>query len=444
MKNMTEGSPSKALLYFAIPMVLGNLFQQFYNIVDSLIVGNYVGSNALAAVGASSSITFLFIAIATGACTGASVVISRFFGANKYEEVKKSITTIIIAILVLSLVFTCIGVLGSNVFLRLMNTPDNIYKDALDYLRIYFLGITFLFLYNAFTAIFNAMGDSKIPLALLILSSVLNIILDFIFVLKLGMGVKGVALGTLIAQGISALLSFLCLSVRLRKLKTEKAIYGFDWGILKSISYVAIPSALQQSIVSIGMILVQTLVNGYGEFVVAGYTVGTKIDNIAMVPILSVSNALSTYTAQNIGAKKLKRVDQGIKVGWIITLTIAIVTAILVFLFGNQIVGAFIDKNSDPSIIKVGVEYLRIVSVFYFVMGLMKIYTGILRGASDMLVFTVSTLANLVVRVGLAYMGSYWIGEKAIWWSIPIGWFVGFIIPYIRYKSGKWIGKQKE
>lgn len=439
---MTSGKPGKRLLYFAIPMVLGNLFQQLYNIMDSVIVGNYIGADALAAVGASTSITFLFIAIATGTGIGASVIISQYFGAGEYGKMKSAICTILISAVILSAVLTGVGLMINNKILELMRTPQMIFEDAATYLRIYFIGLIFLFVYNTLTAVFNAIGRSKIPLMFLIFSSILNIVLDILFVTKFKMGVAGVAIATLIAQGISAFLSSIVLVMIIRRFHQE-SFQMFDYTILKKICQVAIPSTIQQSIVSIGSMLVQTLVNGYGPVIVAGYTAAIKIDSIAIMPMVNVGSAVSTFTAQNIGAKKTERVYEGLKAALAMVFIIGAGIAFLLFLFGEQVIGMFVDTATNQDVIKVGVDYLRVVSVFYVVMGTMNNFNGVLRGAGDMKVFMICTLCNLGTRVILAYILAAFssIGARAIWWSIPIGWTVGLIVAVLRVASGKWKNK---
>ncbi|WP_418976295.1 MATE family efflux transporter, partial [Anaerotruncus massiliensis (ex Liu et al. 2021)] len=308
VRDMTAGSPSKILVTFALPMILGNVFQQLYNIVDSVVVGNFVGSDALAAVGASYPVTFLFIAVATGASIGCSVVISQFYGAKRITEMKSSVFTALTSMMTLSALLLLAGLLLARPLLLLMRTPGNIFSDADAYLRIYVAAVPFLFLYNTSTAAFNALGDSRTPLWLLMLSSVTNIFLDLLFVIRFGMGVPGVAWATLIAQALASLLAFFVLLRRLRRMPCEGKPHVFECERLRHICRVAVPSIVQQSIVSFGALFVQALVNGYGSDVIAGYTAATKIDSIAIMPMLNVGNAVSSFTAQNIGAAKPGRV----------------------------------------------------------------------------------------------------------------------------------------
>lgn len=440
-KDMTNGDPSKILFYFALPMVLGNILQQLYNIVDSMIVGNFVGAEALAAVGASYPITFVLITIANGCGIGCGVVISQYFGGKHIEKTKESIFTSIIFISAFSLFVMFFGLLFTDTILNLMNTPQDIFNDSCDYMKIYFMGVLFLFVYNIVNSSFNALGNSKTPLMFLLFSSFLNIILDLIFVAVFHMGVKGAAIATLISQGASSVLSLLVLLKSIRSIETKNKIKMFDFKILRNISKIAIPSILQQSIVSIGNLFVQALVNSYGAVVIAGYAAATKIDSITILPMANMSNAVSTFTGQNIGAGKLERIKKGYKAALIMIGVFCAFAAALLFLLGHRLIGMFVDSSSNAGVINIGSQYLRIVSVFYFFMGLMVITNGILRGSGDMKVFLASTLTNLSTRVIFAYGFAFLIGKEAIWWAVPFGWIFASIISVIRYKSGKWKNK---
>lgn len=435
--SMVTGNPTRALIAFTLPMVGGNLFQQFYNIVDSIIVGNVVGEDALAAVGASTAITMLFVMIAIGTGIGCSVVISQLFGANKLAEMKTAISTALLSILGFSIFLSLLGMFINKSILRLMGTPDNIFQDASAYLQIYFYGFVFLFLYNAFSAIFNALGDSTKPLLFLMFSSVLNIVLDLYFVAGLHMGVEGAAWATLISQAISAVLSFGFLMRKLKKIETE-SFEKYDAGMLKRMITVAIPTVIQQSIVSVGMLLIQSVVNRFGSTFLAGYTAAIKIDGIAITPMVAVGNAASTYVAQNMGAKKLERIGQGYRICLAMAAGIGLFIAVLLHFSGEQLVGLFMDSSTSRGAISIGAQYLSIVSLFYFVMGLMNVSNGILRGAADMKWFLACSLCNLAVRVILTYTLADVTGGMIIMWANPIGWFVGLLIAVFRYFQGGW------
>lgn len=439
--SMISGNPVKPLILFAIPMIVGNLFQQFYNIIDSIVVGNVVGEEALAAVGASTAITMLFVMVALGTGIGCSVVISQLFGAKQMERMKTAISTALISILGFSVILSILGMMINQGLMHLMGTPEDIFKDAAAYLQIYFCGFVFLFLYNAFSAIFNALGDSVKPLMFLIFSSLLNIGLDIFFVAKLQMGVPGVAWATLIAQGISAVLSFVFLMKKLRGIQTERFSY-FDREMLKSMIKVAIPTIVQQSIVSMGMLLIQAAVNRFGSTFLAGYTAAVKIDGIAIVPMVAVGNAMSTYVAQNMGANKPERIKTGYRICLAMAALIGLVIAVIFFFCGEQFVGLFLDSATGAEAIAIGAEYLSIISLFYFVMGLMNVSNGVLRGAADMKWFLTCSLVNLCVRVGLTYALADVTEGMIIMWANPIGWFVGLVIAVSRYAQGGWKKKR--
>lgn len=437
-RDMTTGSPGKTLFLFAIPMVLGNLFQQLYNIIDSIIVGNYVGADALAAVGASTTIVMLFVAIVTGLSIGGSVVIGQFYGAGSLKKVKSSVTTMLITAVVVSIILTLIGLVISGPILRMMKTPDYLVEDAKTYLNIYFMGFFFLFLYNALNAVYNALGDSKTPLVFLFFSSVLNVYLDIKFVTNLHMGVAGVAWATLIAQGVSAVLSLVWLTIRMKDILRLPDVKLFDMGLLKTICTMAIPSCLQQSIVSLGFVSVQALVNRYGGDFMAGYTAAVKIDSMAILPMVNVGNAVSNFTAQNIGAGKYERVGKGLKAGLILSTMIALAVSALLILCGDVLVGLFVDSELNPKVIETGTTYLRVVGVCYIIMGAMNNVNGALRGAGDVRRTFINTLCNFTTRVILAYGLASVVGPSVIWYSIPVGWTVALTMGVIRYRGGKW------
>lgn len=439
--NMVSGNPTKALIGFTLPMVAGNLFQQFYNIMDSIIVGNVVGEDALAAVGASTAITMLFVMVAIGTGIGCSVVISQLFGAKQLEQMKTAISTALLSILGFSIFLSLLGILINRQLMRLMGTPDNIFQDAAEYMQIYFFGFAFLFLYNAFSAIFNALGDSVKPLLFLAFSSILNIVLDLYFVAELHMGVPGVAWATLISQAISALLSFFFLMRKLRGIQTGQ-YERFDAQLLQSMIKVAIPTVVQQSIVSVGMLLIQSAVNRFGSTFLAGYTAATKIDGIAIVPMVAVGNATSTYVAQNMGAKKTERIPMGYRICLVMAAGIGLIIAIVLHFTGEGFVGLFMNADSSAEAISVGTSYLSTVSLFYFVMGSMNVSNGVLRGAADMGWFLSSSVCNLLTRVTLTYALADVTQGMIIMWANPVGWAVGLAIALIRYFQGGW--KEKE
>ena len=436
VKNLTEGKPLKLLFFFALPMVIGNFFQQLYNMVDSMVVGKFVGEDALAAVGSSFPVVFLAVAIAAGLSMGCTVVISQLFGAGQIREMKTTISTALIALGVIGLAIMAAGELAAGPLLKLLGTDADIMADSLTYLRIYFGGAVFLFLYNTF-------GDSNTPLKFLMVSALTNIGLDLLFVIRFHMGVAGVAWATLIAQGLCAVVSFFVLIKRMKDMESEPAAADkkfafFEANAARRIARVGVPSMLQQSIVSLSMMFMQGLVNSYGKVFVAGYTAATKIDTLAMMPNMNFSNAMSSYTAQNIGAGKDKRVVQGYKACLLMVLIFSLIITGIIYLFGPQLLSLFLNSGSEGSAMGYGLRYMKTVSVFYVLMGLMFVGNGLLRGAGDMGAFMLSSMSNLFSRVAIAYLLAHFIGSSAIWWSIPIGWGIGAIFSFIRVQSGKW------
>lgn len=455
-QNMLEGAPGRTLFLFAVPMILGNLFQQFYNMVDSIIVGQFVSEEALAAVGASYSLTTVFVMFAAGGGIGASVITSQYLGAGNLEKMKTSVYTALITFLGVGIGLGGIGFALNRMILSALNTPANILDMAGDYLGIYFLGLPFLFMYNILSSMFNSLGDSRTPLMLLIFSSVLNVILDLWFVISFGMGVSGVAIATVIAQGTSAVISFTLLMRKLRGYSAQEAQEAepsretapasarriFDPTILRSMVRIAIPSILQQSIVSIGMLLVQSVVNGFGSSVVAGYSAGTRIESICIVPMISTGNAVSTFTAQNMGAGQPERVRRGYRAANCIVFGFAAFILLSLTLLDGQIIGAFVDAGTGSVAYETGVNYLNFIRFFFIFIGLKAITDGVLRGAGDVLVFTSANLVNLGVRVAVAFLFAPIIGVEAVWYAVPVGWGVNYLISGIRYLSGKWSEKR--
>ncbi len=429
--------PVSALLIFALPMMLGNFFQQAYTMADSVIVGRFVGEDALAAVGASYSLTNVFISIAIGGGVGASVITSQTFGRRDYPRMKRSVSTALLAFLAISIALGGVGLLFSRQIMVLLNTPQNILADATTYLNIYFIGLPFLFMYNVLSSMFNALGKSRIPLYLLIFSSLLNIGLDIWMVGPLKMGVAGAAWATLIAQGISAVLSF---CIFLRELKTYPGkLEGrfFDLRELQNMGRVALPSILQQSTVSIGMMLVQSVVNSFGSQMLAGYSAAMRIESICVVPMSAMGNAISSYTAQNIGAGKEDRVKSGYRVSYGIIFAIAAAICLVVQLLARPLISLFLEAPSAAAF-DTGIACVRFMGWFYVLIGLKMISDGVLRGAGDMTMFTVANLVNLGLRVILAVTLAPRFGIQFVWMAVPAGWLINYLISFFEYRTGKW------
>lgn len=433
--------PMKALVKFSIPMIIGNFFQQAYTIVDSAIVGHYNGETALAAVGVSYALTTIFIFIALGGGIGASVIISQHFGARRFSQMKTATYTALLTFLGLSVLLAGFGLLFSRPIMTSLNTPKDALEIAVVYLNIYFYGLPFLFMYNILSSLFNALGKSRIPLYFLIFSSLLNVVLDWYMVAVLGMGVPGAAYATFIAQGLSAILSFIVFLKEISQYK-EKANGLFDAGELGHMTRIAIPSILQQSTVSIGMMLVQSVVNGFGTQALAGFSAAIRIENLCLVPLSSFGNALSSYTAQNIGADKKDRVPQGYRAANIMVGITAVVICVVLELFHTPIISMFLDASPSPETVATGENYLKFIGFFFCWVGLKMAVDGVLRGAGDVKMFTIANIVNLSIRVLLSWFGAPVWGIQMVWYAVPMGWFANFVISYSEYRTGKWRTKK--
>lgn len=430
--------PLKALLLFALPMIIGNLFQQFYTMADSVIVGRFVGEDALAAIGASYSLTTVFISIAIGGGVGASVITSRYFGARSYRSMKLSIRTALLTFVMISICLGIFGLFFSKNIMAALNTPANILDQATEYLNVYFIGLPFLFMYNILSAMFNALGRSKIPLYLLIFSSIFNIVLDIFMVTQLHMGVVGVAWATLIAQGISAVFAFFIFLKEMKHYETNEAYGLFSTTEFVSMAKVALPSILQQSTVSIGMMLVQSVVNSFGSEMLAGFSAAMRIESICVVPMAAMGNVLSSYTAQNLGAGRYDRVKKGYYTAYGIVAGFALIICLALELFFRPLILLFLGEEGTSLAVRTGTGYLRFMGWFFVLIGLKMITDGILRGSGDMKMFTIANLVNLSIRVAIAFIFAPIYGISMVWIAVPIGWAANYLISYAEYRTGKW------
>ncbi len=435
--------PLRALLLFALPMIIGNLFQQFYTMADSMVVGRYVSENALAAVGASYSLTNVFICVAIGGGVGASVLTSQYFGAREYGRMKQSVSTALLTFLAVSLALASLGLAFGREFMVFLKTPEDILDMTVEYLNIYFMGLPFLFMYNVLSSMFNALGRSRIPLYLLIFSSIFNIVLDIYLVRSLGLGIAGVAWATLIAQGISAFLSFLIFLGELRgypgadtKMESVRKFYSTEE--LFTMCRVALPSIFQQSTVSIGMMLVQSVVNSFGPQMLAGFSAGMRVESICIVPMAALGNAMSSYTAQNLGAEQEDRVVKGYRAALCLTAFFALLLCLALELFHFPIIASFLGSDGTMQALETGSSYLRFIGFFFALIGLKMCTDGLLRGAADMKMFTIANLANLSLRVAFAIAMAPRFGIAMVWYAVPLGWLLNFLISYGEYRTGRW------
>lgn len=434
VKDMTRGPVAPILLKYSIPLLISVVFQQLYTIADSMIAGNFINKDALAAIGASYPITMIFLAIGTGMNIGCSVVISTLFGAKDYKNMKTAVFTSLISTFAIAVVLTIVGFFTSGLFLELLGTDAAVFRDGQDYLNIYVFGLVFLFIYNICTGIFSALGDSNTPLYFLIASSLGNIGLDLLFVVVLKMGVPGTAWATFISQGVCAVLAFIVLIRRIAKISSPKFAF-FEWRMLGKISALSVPSILQQSFVSVGNLFIQSLVNSCGVDVMAGYSSAIKLNTFAIMSFSTVCNSLSNFTAQNTGAGEYMRVRKGFKVGALLAVGIAAVFSLVYVLFADSLIYLFMDSGdaNNAGAAEAGMHFLRIVSPFFLSVSLKLVADGVLRGAGNMRAFMITTFSDLILRVGFAFILKPIFGADGIWYSWPGGWTIAMVISIIFY-----------
>ena len=436
-KDLTVGKPETVLWKFCIPLFGSVIFQQLYNIADSLVAGKFIGENALAAVGNSYEITLIFIAFAFGCNIGCSVIVSQFFGAKRYVDVKTSVHTAMISSAVLCAVLMLFGLLCGDSMLALIRTPNEIWADSSLYLRIYVLGLPFLFFYNIATGIFSALGDSKTPFIFLAFSSTANILVDILFVAVFQMGVAGVAWATFLCQGISCVLAVIVVFRRLSKIASKEEAALFSLEILKKIAVIAIPSILQQSFISVGNIIIQSVINGFGPGVIAGYAAAIKLNNLVITSFTTLGNGISNYTAQNLGAGILSRIKEGFRAGIKMVWAICVPIVALYLLAAPVLVRFFMNEPSELALSS-GVKFLYIVAPFYFIISIKLTADGILRGSGLMKAFMTSTFTDLILRVALAIIFAGQFGYIGIWCAWPIGWSIATCMSVFFYHRGPW------
>ena len=436
-KDLTVGDPAKVLWKFCLPLFGSIIFQQLYNIADSFVAGKFIGENALAAVGNSYEITLIFIAFAFGCNIGCSVIVSQLFGAKKLGEMKTAVYTTFISSAVVCAVLMLAGTLGCDGLLRLINTPENVFADSKLYLDIYILGLPFVFFYNVATGIFSALGDSKTPFIFLAASSTSNIFMDILFVTAFKMGVAGVAWATFLCQGVSCVLAVLFVLRRLRGVETDEKSALFSFPLFCRIAAIAVPSILQQSFISVGNIVIQGVINSFGSSVMAGYSASVKLNNLVITSLTTLGNGISNFTAQNIGAAKMERVRSGFKAGLKLVWMLCLPIVALYLLGGRMLVNIFMNEPSEAAMAS-GVQFLRIVSPFYFVVSCKLVSDGVLRGAGLMKEFMAATFTDLILRVGLAIALSKALGAVGVWCAWPIGWSIAMVMSVIFYRRGPW------
>ena len=440
--DMTRGNPLRLILSFSVPMLIGNIFQQVYNFVDAAVVGKFVGAQALAAVGATGTLFGVMICLMMGLTSGAGIIISQCFGSRNFDEMRKTVTGLIYIVVILSVITSVAGIVFSRPILRLLNTPDSVIDEAVRYIRIIFAFTIGSAMYNASGSILRSLGDSRTPLYALILSSLLNVGLDLLFVVVFKAGVAGAATATVIAQIISAVYCTVHIVRYREQLNLEGISFQTSKNSLIRIFQTGIPAALESCLISLGTMSVQRLVNSFGEMTMAAYTAATKIDSVAIAPIISIGMSLSVFAGQNRGAGNIDRIKKGLYQTLLSLIGICIVLATVIVLLRGQLLGLFLDKNEAAEAIAIGSRYLTIVCVAYIVAAVMRSYLNVLRGAGDVNTSAIAGILELAGRIIFAYILVHPFGSTGIWIATPLSWAMGASVPVIRYYSGKWKNKK--
>lgn len=435
MKDLTTGHEGKSIFFFAMPMLIGSLFQQLYNTADSIIVGRFIGKEAMAAVSGANPIMFLLVAALMGVSLGFSILVSQFYGSGDLKKVKATIDTTYILLFIGSILISILGIVFGGM-LKLMNTPESVFAQSKLYLTIIFSGILFSAGYNSVSAILRGLGDSVTPLYFLIIATILNIVLDLTFIVVLRMGVEGVALATIMAQAVSFIISIIYLNKKHEVLKFKIKGIVYDNKIFKDGLRLGLPSGVQQMLFSIGNMALQFLVNSYGTSAMAAFGAGLRIENFISLPIMNLGSAVSTFVAQNIGAGENERVKKGIRESIKMTLVLAVTVIALILLFRENLIALF---NTDKDVIKIGSSYLFIIGPFFLFIGTSFVLSSAMKGAGDSMFALISSIVSLWLgRLPASYMLSKFFGTDGIWMGIPFGWTLGLIVTVIYYKKGHW------
>ncbi|PBG30211.1 MATE family efflux transporter [Clostridioides difficile] len=436
MKDLTTGHEGKSIFFFAMPMLIGSLFQQLYNTADSIIVGRFIGKEAMAAVSGANPIMFLLVAALMGVSLGFSILVSQFYGSGDLKKVKATIDTTYILLFIGSILISILGIVFGGPMLKLMNTPESVFAQSKLYLTIIFSGILFSAGYNSVSAILRGLGDSVTPLYFLIIATILNIVLDLTFIVVLRMGVEGVALATIMAQAVSFIISIIYLNKKHEVLKFKIKGIVYDNKIFKDGLRLGLPSGVQQMLFSIGNMALQFLVNSYGTSAMAAFGAGLRIENFISLPIMNLGSAVSTFVAQNIGAGENERVKKGIRESIKMTLVLAVTVIALILLFRENLIALF---NADKDVIKIGSSYLFIIGPFFLFIGTSFVLSSAMKGAGDSMFALISSIVSLWLgRLPASYMLSKFFGTDGIWMGIPFGWTLGLIVTVIYYKKGHW------
>ncbi len=436
MHDLTSGRPAGLILRFATPMLLGNVFQQLYNVTDSIIVGRFLGKEALAAVGASFPLIFMLVSFIIGIASGSTIIIAQYFGAKDMAKVRRSIDTMYIFLFFASLLVGILGIAFSEPVFRLIRLPDEVIPQAALYMQVYFTGILFFFGFNGTSAVLRGLGDSKTPLYFLIISTLTNIVFDLLFVVVFKWGIAGAALATVLSQAGAFITLVIYLNKKHPLINLSWRKLAWDREVFRESIRIGVPTGFQQTFVSLGMLALLRIVNDFGTDTVAAYSVAGRIDGLASLPAMNFGQALSTYTGQNIGARKISRVGEGLRATLRMSSMVAVVTSLIIMIFREPLMTLF---TSDPEVIQIGARYLLIVGGFYVLFSSMFVIGGVMRGAGDTIVPMFITLLSLwLFRIPLAAILSRSIGVDGIWWAIPIAWFMGMTLSFLYYRTGKW------
>ena len=434
--DLTEGKVWKVIVRFAVPLLVGNLLQQFYNITDSIIVGQFLGKEALAAVSASFFIYYFIISPVIGVGSGTTVVISQLFGAKQYQKVQLAFSSFFIFMLVGGIILSIAGIIFAEPVFRLTNTPEEVIPQAVAYFRIY-IGGTFLFVtFNSIISILRGVGESVRPMLFILITTVLNIAFDLLFILVFKWGIEGAARATVVSQGIGMCIALAYVNNTHPLLSIKKQDMLFDWKLFKESLKIGLPTSVQQCAIALGLIALLGIVNSFGTNTLTAYGAAGKIDTIITQAILTLSGALAAFCGQNIGAGRLDRVKKGVQFTMYTNIALGLLTFAAVYLFGNEMMRIF---TKDIDVVAIGKEYLLIIGGFFIVHGALNVYNGALRGAGDTLFPMITSLVCLwLIRIPLAYYLSSWLGRNGIWWAIGISITIGLIVTFVYYKMGFW------
>ena len=434
--DLTEGKVWKVIIRFALPLLIGNLLQQFYNITDSIIVGQFLGKEALAAVSASFFIYYFIISLVIGVGSGTTVVISQLFGAKQYQKVQLAFSSFFIFMLVGGIILSIAGIIFAEPVFRLTNTPEEVIPQAVAYFRIY-IGGTFLFVtFNSIISILRGVGESVRPMLFILITTVLNIAFDLLFILVFKWGIEGAARATVVSQGIGMCIALAYVNNTHPLLSIKKQDMLFDWKLFKESLKIGLPTSVQQCAIALGLIALLGIVNSFGTNTLTAYGAAGKIDTIITQAVLTLSGALAAFCGQNIGAGRLDRVKKGVQFTMYTNIALGLLTFAAVYLFGNEMMRIF---TKDIDVVAIGKEYLLIIGGFFIVHGALNVYNGALRGAGDTLFPMITSLVCLwLIRIPLAYYLSSWLGRNGIWWAIGISITIGLIVTFVYYKIGFW------